>query len=248
LTKVWAVILGVAVSKMPRAPSLRSLFLAWVCFSLAFNTVFQAYLTTYLVDSGYKTHIQNMDELFASGIKLAYPPQYNIIFENGDETEISKVQRNSVNCPSFDVCMDWAKNHKNASILLPEAFVADLYSVGEFLGPNSEPLLCKLEDGVVYSSTIQMLMFPGDPLAKRFAEMLQHIFEAGLSKQYYSNKMYSIKLRLHKTAIFQQLDGYYSFNLYHMQPAFFLLLMGWCLSAFCFMFEVLYNRLLSKRN
>jgi hypothetical protein len=25
-------------------------------------------------------------------------------------------------------------------------------------------------------------------------------------------------------------------------------LMGWCLSAFCFMFEVLYYRLSSKRN
>jgi hypothetical protein len=32
LTNVWAVILGVSVSTMPRAPSLRSLFLAWVCF------------------------------------------------------------------------------------------------------------------------------------------------------------------------------------------------------------------------
>jgi hypothetical protein len=77
---------------MPRAPSLRSLFLAWVCFSLAFNTVFQAFLTTFLVDSGYKTPIQNMDELFASGIKLAYPPEYSYMFERRDDTEQSKVK------------------------------------------------------------------------------------------------------------------------------------------------------------
>jgi hypothetical protein len=233
---------------MPRAPSLRSLFLAWVCFSLAFNTVFQAYLTTYLVESGYKTHIQNMDELFASGIKLAYPPEYNYIFENGDETEVSKVQRNSVNCPSFEVCVDWAKNHRNASILLPDKFAAALYSLGELFGPNSEPLVCKLEDGVVYSSIPQMLMIPGDTLVKRFTEIFRNIFEAGLYKQYNSKYMYNIKIHFQKTAIFQQLYGYYSFNLYHMQPAFFLLLMGWCLSAFCFMFEVLYYRLSSKRN
>jgi hypothetical protein len=73
---------------MPRAPSLRSLFFAWVCFSLAFNTVFQAFLTTFLIDSGYKTPIQDMDELFTSGIKLAYPPEYNFMAENGDETEL----------------------------------------------------------------------------------------------------------------------------------------------------------------
>jgi hypothetical protein len=50
-----------------------------------------------------------MDELFASGIKLAYMPGYSYIFENGDETENSKVQKNRVNCPSFVVCADWAK-------------------------------------------------------------------------------------------------------------------------------------------
>ena len=88
--KIWAVILGVSVSKMSPAPSLLSLFLAWVCFSLAFSTVFQLFLTTFLIDSGYKTPIQNLDELFASGIKLAYPPEYNFIFVNGDETEASK--------------------------------------------------------------------------------------------------------------------------------------------------------------
>jgi hypothetical protein len=71
MTNVWAVILGVPVLTMPRTPSLRSLFLAWVCFSVAFSTVFQAFLTSYLIDSGYQTPIQNMDELFASGIKLA---------------------------------------------------------------------------------------------------------------------------------------------------------------------------------
>ena len=106
LTNVWAVILGVSVSTMPRAPSLRSLFLAWVCFSLAFSTVFQAFLTTYLVDSGYKTPIQNMDEMFASEIKLGYPPEYNFIFQSVDETEASKVQRNRVNCPTHDECLN----------------------------------------------------------------------------------------------------------------------------------------------
>jgi hypothetical protein len=67
--------------------------LAWLCFSVAFSTVFQAFLTTFLIDSGYKTPIQNMDELFASGIKLAYLPEHKFIFENGDDTEFLKVKK-----------------------------------------------------------------------------------------------------------------------------------------------------------
>jgi hypothetical protein len=54
LTNIWSVILGVAVSTMPPTPSLRSLFIAWVCFSIAFNTVFQVFLTKFLINSGYK--------------------------------------------------------------------------------------------------------------------------------------------------------------------------------------------------
>ena len=57
-----------------------------------------------------------MDELFASETMLAYPPKYTYIFENGDETEVSKVQRISLNCPSFEVCMGWTIYHKNVSI------------------------------------------------------------------------------------------------------------------------------------
>ena len=91
LTIILAVILGVSVSTMPRTPSLRSLFLAWGCFSLAFITIFLAFLTTFLIDSGYKRTIQNIDELFASGIKLAYTAEYNFLFENGEEKELSKL-------------------------------------------------------------------------------------------------------------------------------------------------------------
>jgi len=56
-----------------------------VSFSLAFSTVFQAFLTEILIDCSYKTPIRNMDELLDSGIKLAYPEVYDHIFEIGDE-------------------------------------------------------------------------------------------------------------------------------------------------------------------
>jgi len=120
LVNLLAIILGVSMSTMPRTSSLRSLFVSWVCFSLAFSTVFQAFLTTFLIDFGYKTPIQNRDELFDSGIKLAYPPELHFIFENGYETEASKVQRNRANCPSFAVCLAWAKYQKEVSILITD--------------------------------------------------------------------------------------------------------------------------------
>jgi hypothetical protein len=232
---------------MPRAPSLRSLFLAWVCFSVAFNTVFQAFLTTFLIDSGYKTPIRNMDELFASGIGLAYPTEYNYIVENGDETEVSKVKRNRVICPTYDICVEWAKYHKNVSVLLFDKLAEELYAWGEFVGENSESLLCRLEDGVIFNNELTMVMFYGDPLLRRVNEIIDRLVETGLYNKGISMTMDLIKLKSRKITIVHPLDGYYSFNLYHMQPAFYLLMMGWCLSSLCFMVELLYIRLLSKR-
>jgi hypothetical protein len=246
LTNVWAVFLGVSVSTMPRSPSLRSLFLAWVCFCLAFSTVIQAFLTAFLVDSGYETPIQNMDELFASGNKFAYAPELSNIFLKSDETEASNVEKILENCPSFLLCLNWTINQKNVSVLLSDQMVEIGISEGNFVGENSEPLLCSLKDGVVFQTGQVMLMVHGDPLLRRVNEIIGRVVEAGLFTFWKSLRINRLKLHSQKMGIFQPLDEYYSFNLYHMKPAFYLLLIGWCLSFLCFMVEMLYNRVLRK--
>jgi len=244
LTNLWAVILGVSVSTMPRTPSLRSLFLAWVCFSVAFSTVFQAFLTTFLTDSGYETPIQNMDELFASGIKLVCQRSHYSFFKNSDERKVQKVL---AYCPSYVACYRSAIYHKNASVFFADLDAESKYADGSMLDENSDPALCALEDGVYFNYAVKMLMLQGYPLVKRVNEIIDRVVEADLYNFWISLKMHSRKLHSRKVAIVQQLDDYYSFNLYHMQPAFSLLLMGWFLSALCFMFELLCNRLLNTR-
>ena len=134
LTNILAVILSVSVSTIPSTPSLHSLSNAWVCFSLAFSTMFQAFLSTFLIDSGYKTPIQNMDVFFASDFKLACPPRYNYICENGEETEASKVPKNHVEYLSHEVSKKWAIYHKNVSIMLSDLSAEEYSAVGGFFG------------------------------------------------------------------------------------------------------------------
>jgi len=245
-TNIWAVILGVSVSSMPSTLSLRSLFFTSVCFCLAFSTVFQAFLTTFLTDSGYKTPIKDMDELFASDIKPAYLQSDDRFFELIVGTESLQIKRNHVNCPSKEICLAWMKDHKNVSIILYDKEAELRYATGEFVGKNAEPLMCKLEDSTFLNFGQSMQLFHGDPLMKRVNEIIDRVVEAGLYKIWYTLQIHTHKIYSHKIAIVHPLDGYYSFNLYHMQPAFYLLFMGWCLSVFCFMIEVLYIRLLSK--
>jgi hypothetical protein len=57
---VWALILGVCISSLSHTTPLRLFFSAWVCYSLAIHTVFQAYLTTFLVDPEFEKSITNL--------------------------------------------------------------------------------------------------------------------------------------------------------------------------------------------
>ena len=100
---------------------------------------------------------------------------------------------------------------------------------------------------LVYFTGLNMVMFHGDPLMKRVNEIINRVVEAGLYKYWISISDNKFKLMKRKIAIVHPLDGYYSFNLYHMQPAFYLLSLGLCLSVLCFIVELLYNRVLNKR-
>ena len=189
-----------------------------------------------------------MDEIFASSIKLAYTPDDIYIFESGDETEASIIQRYGVFCPSFKVCLHWATYQKNASILLDDDEAEENFALGSYLGENSKPMMCGLKDGVFRQTGLTMLMLHRDPLMRRVTEIIDRVNAAGLYNYWNSLRMHSLKLGSRKIAIVHPLDGYYSFNLDHLQPAFYLLLIGWGLSVLCFVVEILYNRALNKLN
>jgi hypothetical protein len=183
-----------------------------------------------------------MGELSASGLKFAFYPSYDNYYQIGDETEVSKIHRNRVNCQLNKECIEWAMYHKNVSFFLDEYDAEFFYALGYFVGENSKPLVCKLEDGVIIAYTKTMLMFPGDPLMRRINVIIDRVVEAGIYNHWVILHLSLMKAKFQDIAI---VNEYYSFNLYHMQTTFYLLFMGWCLSALCFLVEVLYKRILS---
>jgi hypothetical protein len=48
-----------------------------------------------------------------------------------------------------------------------------IYASGGFVGENSEPLLCRSEDGLVVPASLSMMMFHGDPLIRRITEIIE---------------------------------------------------------------------------
>jgi hypothetical protein len=132
------------------------------------------------------------------------------------------------------------------SVFVPD-FVFDLVShKGVLVGENGEHLLCRIDDGVFLNTQSVMIMFYGEPLLKRVNEIFGRVVEAGLYNCWKSQTLNEFKIDRHHIAIVNPLDEYYSFRLYHMQPAFYLLLFGLCLSVFCFVIELFCYRLFNK--
>jgi hypothetical protein len=99
---------------------------------------------------------------------------------------------------------------------MPDILAELYYANGYLVGDNSERLVCKLEDGVFYLSGLTVVMFHGDPLMRRVNEIIGRVVEAGLYKYWISLIMNRHKIKSQKIALVHPLDGYYSFNLYHM--------------------------------
>ena len=59
----FAIIVGISVAQQPRKIPLRCFFLAWVCYSFAIGTVFQTYLTTFLIYPDMKPHFYLFQDL-----------------------------------------------------------------------------------------------------------------------------------------------------------------------------------------
>jgi hypothetical protein len=62
-SNIIAVLLSVSVSTQLRSAPLHLFFFCWVCYSVAISTVFQSYLTTFLIDPGYMEGIKTVEQI-----------------------------------------------------------------------------------------------------------------------------------------------------------------------------------------
>jgi Ligand-gated ion channel. len=71
ILELWAVLLSVSAARLPLGHRPRLLFLAWVIFSIALTTVFQAFMTSFFIDPGKQRQIDTLEELENSRLNFS---------------------------------------------------------------------------------------------------------------------------------------------------------------------------------
>jgi hypothetical protein len=161
---IIAVLLGVSVTTQPRTKPLRVFFFSWVCYSVAFSTVFQAYLTSFLIDTGYEVPIKTMDQMLKSRMKFGFPRQFKPFFNDSNDSVVSSILKGMVFCPDLTTCLNWARTHRNISTICTDLDADYSKSFGLSTDENNRPLLCDLEDGDVVHIEIVTALLKGNPL------------------------------------------------------------------------------------
>ncbi|KAJ9588253.1 hypothetical protein L9F63_018417 [Diploptera punctata] len=230
LSHACAVMVGVSVSQKPKSMSLRCFFFAWICYSLAVDTVFQAYLTTFLVDPGVKHHIRSMMELLKSGMLLGVSDSDIIFFNDSSEIFRETILKRRINCKFNISCFIWASKYYNISLVSTQMWY------NEVSADINRHTLCRINDGDLEHSSIVMMLQKGshflNPINKVIEAIVQSgIFQHWITMTYYSKKIVKHFLKKHSD------NDYHQLNLEHMQSSFYILVLGYLLSILVLIFE-----------
>ncbi|KDR09956.1 hypothetical protein L798_15790 [Zootermopsis nevadensis] len=239
----WAVILGISVPEMPRCLHIRIFFIFWVIYCLAVNTVFQAFLTSFLIDPGLLPPIMNLDELLDSGIEYGYHPLMDRYLDSDNEKH-REILHNHKICLNTTACLERVAVKGDFAHFLSRQ-VMDYTSYYKFQDANGDSLIQPFnEDFVQYN--IAMYLTKGSPFLDRFNDIIAHAMQAGLLDLWYNNEIYWAKLSAHKISEIAADDGYSALSKVHIQGAIFLYGIGNVFGVLVFVFEIFYRSFIAN--
>jgi hypothetical protein len=119
------------------------------CASVAISTVFQAYVTNYLIEPGYEEQIKTLDEMLKSETKFGFTEGCERFYVNSCDPVGIAILKDAASCADYDTCFKWVALYHNISTILYD-FKTESYSqLGNWTDGNNRPLLCELEDGLL---------------------------------------------------------------------------------------------------
>jgi hypothetical protein len=237
---VCAVILGVPVSVLPLTDPLRIFFFSWVCYSMAVNTVFQAFLTALLIDPGYERQISSMEELFNSDSAFLVYQGHIPFYEGSGDLKSSRILNNHRECQRYTCVgeMKTAAQFRNSAVLWNDYLIEYYTLKGLFDSATGRPLLCKVPDGTVLITNDVIYVPHGNPLLDRTNEIIGRVLEAGLYSKWYASFKNRLKVEARVIRIPSLANEYCNLNIEHMQSAFYMLFLGYMLSIASFWMEL----------
>ena len=245
ISNIISVVLSVSVNTQPRSLPLRLFFFCWLWYSVAISTVFQAYLTTFLIEPGYEEPIKTVEQMLTSDMEFGFNDELVPFFENVTDSVDSVILNKYVRFPDRDTSFNWAAVYQNMSIVFDNLNIEICRDMGKLTDENKRPLLCELEDSGVVSMELVLLVLRGSPFLELINDIIIHTVESGILTQI-KKRDFPKEKKLSTLDAFALYETYIVFGVRHLQTAFYLLMLGYVLAFVCFVSEVMWHRYRSK--
>jgi tryptophan-rich sensory protein len=233
---VWSAFMAVSVPQFPRTAELRILFLFYVCYCFAMNTVFQAFFTSFLVSPGYVQQIESYEELAQSSLIHGMDKSLD---ESLTVIRYKKLELKEFECPNRIACLTrlFTKGDITTMTLKIDAEYVLSYEVHGLSGSK----VCSVNENIITVNTVMSLTI-GHPLFEKFDVIIRRCMETGLVDKYWSELNFNLSLkslsRLRNPDDEVNSDIYFVFSLFHLKIAFLVLGFGYVLSVIVFLFEL----------
>ena len=233
LYNVWAVTVGVPVAGMPRSFRFRFLFLVFVLYCFAMSTVFQTFLTSFLVDPGYDNQLTSLDEILDSGIEFGYHKYAQTFFILSSDLRHEEVVERGKVCSTSEACIGRIRETGNFATF---AAVWEVWNYTNVI--NDHSTICLLNDDDYNFFFVTAYMQNGSVFLESLNKFVFLYTESGMFHRMLRDTIYmSISTR----NTIDVSDGYFVFTLNHLRIAFYILFFGHGLSFLLFLCEVFYH-------
>ncbi|XP_021940075.1 glutamate receptor ionotropic, kainate 4-like [Zootermopsis nevadensis] len=237
----WAVVLGVSPSSAPSSVPVRFFFILWMWYSVAINTLFQTFVTSYLVDPGLQKQIQSIGDILRSGVQYGFHPDLNASLQDESNKHLIEIVTHSEPCNFVEACTQRVAK-RGDFVTISNHHRVEYLNTYKTLGDNGEALLCTFGDKVILS--FKTFYLPqGSPLLYRFNRAISVAVQAGLVEYWWQSELVTSRIKAASIRKISPLDNYSTFLLIYLQPAFYLLLLGHCFAFLTFVGELFLHQI-----
>jgi hypothetical protein len=218
----------------------------WVIYSLAVNTIFQTFVSSFLVDPGLQKQINTVDGILQAGIGYGVYRTFLGLLPDLPKHQRDVIFNHTDGCAKIVVCAKKVAKEGNYATVLA-GITAEYLNTYETQDDTGAGLLYIVNEMKLWTNFQVFLLPVGSPFLSAFNRILRVAQEAGLVSHFWEDTLTASTIKSGSIRIHTLLDDYRVFTLAYLQGAFYLLILGYCF-AFCMLSgELTYHWWVSRR-
>jgi len=203
----------------------------WVIYSLAVSTVFQTFVSSFLVDPGLEKQISTVEDILNSGFRYGMPKAFESFLGYLPKPQRSAIKKHMERCANVVDCAKKVAEEGNFATVLASVTVEYLNTY-QTVDKTGAGLLFMLQDTRLWTNFQVFVLPKGSGLLKPFNKLMTAAQESGLVAYFWKDILRTSALKSGSIRIHTPFDDYRVFTLTYLQSAFFLLFVGY-VCAFC---------------